>query len=134
MSIQFKWEEKYAVGDPVIDQEHKNMFELANTISEDMDIEEIKGVIDRLFDYSREHFMNEEKMMETNGYDKHALHRVQHQVLTTKLAKMKIRSFDTDKSKFEFRKFIYDWMIDHLLNHDRDFFQFLQERNADNNK
>ena len=134
MGIQFIWEEKFELGDPNVDKEHKRMFDLANSISEDMGEEEIKGILKNLVKQSSEHFTHEEKIMETTGYPKFGEHRIHHQNLKTKLHKMHIRSFEEDRLKFTFQKFICDWMIDHIMYHDRDFFQFTQERNIDSSK
>jgi len=107
------------------------MFELANSLPEVTDEGDIKGIIMRMFNHTREHFADEENMMKRIGYPKRAEHRKLHEVLITKLSNISTHSFDGDQSVFKFKKFIYDWVIDHIMNHDKDYFRFTQEKRTE---
>jgi len=130
MGIQFLWDETYTVGNPTLDEQHKRIFELANSLPEVVDEELIKGILWRLFKHVNEHFATEEKMMKDIGYPKLVEHRKLHDELITKLSDISTHSFDTDQSIFQFKKFIYDWIIEHIMNVDRDYFRFAQEKKA----
>ena len=131
MSIQFLWDETYTVGNPNFDEQHKRIFEIANSLPEVVDEELIKNIIWRLFKHTNEHFVTEEKMMKDIGYPKLAEHRQLHDELITKLSDISTQSFGSDQSVFQFKKFIYDWIIEHIMNADNGYFRFVQKKRAD---
>ena len=130
MSIKFLWDETYTVGNPAFDEQHKRIFEIANSLPEVVDEELIKNIIWRLFKHVNEHFVTEEKMMKDISYPRLAEHRQLHDELITKLSDISTQSFDSDQSIFEFKKFIYDWIIEHIMNADNGYFRFVQEKRA----
>ena len=130
MSITFLWEDKYSVGNPDIDGQHKKIFAISNSISIDMVKEEINPILMELFRYTRQHFRDEEKMMKEIGYPKVDEHRILHDDLITKLSEVSVKSFETNQSVIDFKKFVYDWITDHILVNDMDYFRFNQEKNS----
>ncbi|MFQ6607878.1 MAG: bacteriohemerythrin [Fidelibacterota bacterium] len=128
MNKEFMWDEKYSVGNPDIDAQHKSMIELANSLSEDRKDEDNSGIIRRLYKHIREHFEDEENMMAKIGYPKLTEHKEHHKKLITELHKMNIRSFENENFEYNFKEFIYNWVTDHILNHDKDYFRFTQEK------
>ncbi len=124
MTIQFVWDDKYSVKNPEIDQQHKGMFELGSQLSEVSDIRDIKSIIMRLYKYTREHFSYEEKMMRSIGFPLLAEHTLLHENLITKLNKISSESIDTDEDVHRFKRFIWDWLIDHIMNEDKKYIQF----------
>jgi hemerythrin len=130
MSIQFLWDEAYTVGNSKVDEQHKRIFELANSLPEVANEENIKRIIWTMFKHANEHFAIEEKMMKEIGYPKLAEHRELHDELITKLSHISTHSFDNDQSAFQFKKFIYDWIIEHIMNADKEYFRFVHEKRA----
>lgn len=128
VSIQFVWDDKYSVGNPKIDQQHKKIFELGNELLEVSKAQDIKPIIMRLYKYTREHFSHEEEMMKSIGFPLLIEHTVLHEDLISKLGDISSRSFDTDEAVFEFKKFVYDWLTKHIMNEDMKYFQFHQEQ------
>jgi hemerythrin len=124
MSIRFIWDDSYSVDRKDIDNQHKRMFDLANGLPEDLGQRRIMETIMDLYKYTREHFEAEEQMMKEIGYPKIEEHTTLHEELILGLNAMAAKAFDDDQSVFAFKKFIYDWVIDHILNHDRDYFRF----------
>ena len=128
MSIQFIWENKYSVGNPAIDQQHKGMFELGNDLPEVLNAQEIKPIIMRLYKYTREHFSMEEEMMKSIKFPLLAEHIKLHEELISKLNKISKIPFNTDKEVLRFKQFVYGWLIDHILTEDTRYFKFSQEK------
>ena len=131
MSIKFLWDKRYTVGNPSFDEQHKRIFEIANSLPEVVDEELIKNIIWRLFKHVNEHFATEEMMMKDIGYPRLAEHRQLHDELITKLSDISTQSFGSDQSVFQFKKFIYDWIIEHIMNADNGYFRFVQKKRAD---
>ncbi len=124
MSIQLIWHAGYSVGKEELDQQHKRMFDLANKISERLDSELIKATIRTLYDHVQEHFGYEERHMLEIGYPKLDEHRELHNELICKLDDIASQSFETPQSLVSFKKFFYDWVTDHIMYQDRDYFRF----------
>jgi hemerythrin len=56
MGIQFIWDSSYSVGRDDIDDQHKRIFEMANSLPEVMDCETWKRSVMALYKHTREHF------------------------------------------------------------------------------
>jgi hemerythrin len=128
MSIQFIWEDKYSVGNPTIDNQHKGMFELGNDLPEVLNAQEIKPIIMRLYKYTREHFSLEEEMMKSIRFPLLAEHITLHEEVISKLNETSSRPFNTDKEVLRFKQFIYGWLIEHILSEDMQYFKFSQKQ------
>lgn len=124
MNAQFAWNEKYSVGDSEIDNQHKSLFELGNRISNSASTHDIKPDVMRLFKYTREHFKAEEAMMKRIGFPLAAEHAKLHDDLITKLSDVTSIPLDTDDNIDAFKKFIFEWLIDHIMNEDNKYFRF----------
>lgn len=130
MSVHFNWSDSYVVGNDEIDEQHEEMFRLANSLAEHLDAPLIKRTIMDLYKHAREHFTAEEQMMKDTGYPRLEQHRRSHDGLITRLNDISAQSFDSDESVFAFKRFIYHWLIDHIMHQDKDFFQFAQQQAA----
>ncbi len=130
MKITCEWNETYAVGNDNIDEQHKKLFALAKSVSDMTDTKQVKSRFMDLFKYTREHFCAEEQMMEHMGYPKLNEHRELHEELITKLSNLSTRSFDTDHFISQFQKFVYDWLVDHIMNHDKEYSYFNSKKST----
>jgi hemerythrin len=128
VAIGFTWEQSYSVGNEEIDKQHKRIFELANSLPENPGEKTIGSVVMYLYRHAREHFLAEEKMMKAIDYPKAVQHQELHDAMVMKLNEISTRSFKDDESVFAFKKFFYDWIIDHILHHDMDFFRFVSQQ------
>ena len=124
MSIQFIWEEKYAVGDPEIDSQHQRLFSLVNEVPETPSAQDIKQTIMFLFKYTRKHFRAEEDLMDQMDYPGLSQHQALHEDLIGRLSDVANNSWDTQDSIILFKQFVYDWLTHHILSEDKRFFEF----------
>ena len=124
MSIQFLWEDKYSVGNPEIDEQHKKMFMLGNNLLEGTGESDIKPLILSLFKYTREHFLAEEKMMNRIGFPLFLEHKALHDALITKLNDVSSQSLGNDEAISSFKEFIFNWLCNHIMTEDNKYFQF----------
>jgi hemerythrin len=128
MSIIFKWDNSFSVANEEIDQQHKMLFDLANSIGDDLNQQRIKKNIIVLYKYTREHFAAEEQMMKRISYPKFEEHKELHKDLITKLNTISAQPFEDDESVYDFITFMYDWLTHHILNKDMDFMRFAQDK------
>jgi len=128
MAIDFVWEDAYTVGDEEIDGQHQRMFRLANELPEVLDVPLVKRRIMDLYRHTREHFEAEEAMMKRIGYPGLDDHRELHIDLVTRLNAVSSGSFESARAVCDFKRFVYDWVLDHIMCRDKDYFRFAQER------
>ncbi|MCP4670155.1 MAG: hemerythrin family protein [Desulfobacula sp.] len=128
MSIRFEWDDSFSVANEKIDQQHKMLFELANSIRDDLNQPGIKKIIMDLYQYTREHFTAEEQMMQRISYPKLEEHKELHGDLITKLNTLSAQSFEDDESVNNFITFVYDWLTHHILNRDMDYMRFAHDK------
>jgi hemerythrin-like metal-binding protein len=118
------------VGRKDIDKQHKHIFNIANSLPESCDEALIKKNIMKLYKYTREHFKAEEQMMKEIGYPGIEEHRDLHEDLISQLNDISNQKFENDQSVVVFKQFVYDWVVNHILNHDNDYFRFTKKQQS----
>lgn len=87
--MSFAWDERLALHVPVIDEEHRSLFALANRLHEAFAAREaaqrLGDILFELLRYTRVHFAHEEQLMERHGYPRLAGHRRQHREFTDRV-------------------------------------------------
>ena len=76
----FEWIPEIAIGNEVIDNEHKHLIKLLNTAYEAIDIDNIAVtlILDELLEYTQYHFKHEEELMEELNYPYLEQHKSEH--------------------------------------------------------
>ncbi len=119
MSLDFKWDASYEIGVHAIDAQHQRLFELANALEEDLSSENVKRVVMALYKYTRIHFDTEEKLMGFLNYPDLAAHVKYHEELLETLNKVSRQDFDERLSVTSLRMFVYNWLVNHIMNEDQ---------------
>ncbi|SKA78563.1 hemerythrin [Clostridium sp. USBA 49] len=123
-----KWDEKYALGIEMIDEQHKKLFEIAerayNLLKNEFKIDKYDDIVDilkELKDYTVFHFNFEEQYMISIGYKKYLSHKVYHEDFVNTINNIDLNSIDTnqDESIMEILNFIVNWISEHILEHDK---------------
>jgi len=127
MDDLYKWNEKYAVEDPTIDAQHKYLFKLANDV-QNASSEEIKQYILKLFKYANTHFQFEEQHMKESRYPLWEEHVDLHSQLITQMNTVVSKGFHTPESIDAFKKFMFHWLVDHIMEEDKKYSNFTKEK------
>lgn len=130
MDITFEWEERYEIGNEMIDSQHKNLFDIANTVAHAEDQETMELQILRLIDYTKIHFDDEEKLMAQVHYPDMSAHHELHNKLIQQLHQFEQIDLDTPEKVEEFLFFVFGWLINHILYFDMDFFNFYDKHHS----
>lgn len=112
MGIQ--WQEAYKIGNADVDAQHQGIFELAEVFFEADSQAEKTACAMRLYQYTREHFAFEEKLMRSIAYPALAEHVQQHNVLIGRLNAIAQRIGGGNLSAKDLELFLSDWLLGHI--------------------
>lgn len=126
----YEIKQDYYTGVKFVDDEHKKLFEIANTIY-DLLIDEfipdkydyIMEVVTELKDYAKYHFKHEEEYMKGINYRKLLSHKVNHDDFIEKIEKFDADIVDENQkeSLLELLDFLTSWLVEHILKKDKLF-------------
>ena len=124
-----EWHDRFLIGNPRIDFEHRIFFDLISHYSEarlaGASSERLVRILDELALYARFHFKSEENLMQDIGYPGLGEHREHHHRLTddlsSNLAGLQLGLYATDRVE----TFLLDWFIAHVSNDDAQISRFL---------
>lgn len=119
-----EWYDTYSIGVPEIDQQHKELVEmvshLQSTLAHGTVTQELGGAMRFLVDYTKRHFADEEKFMESINYAELTHHRELHKKLINDVVFIlmdikKGKAFDP----LAFIDFLTGWLINHIRYEDK---------------
>jgi hemerythrin-like metal-binding protein len=119
-----EWNDSLSVGVQQIDNEHKKLVDLVNTLNDSMKNGKSKEVLEIVFselvDYTIEHFTNEELLMQKVNYSNITVHKREHDELTKKVRVLK-DDFISGKMmvSIEVRDFLKNWIVNHIQKTDK---------------
>lgn len=121
------WKEKYTIGNKMIDDQHKVIFEICDKI---MDLhqdkylldkyEKIMGIICELRDYTSYHFHQEEEYMKKISYLGYEDQKAEHDKFIQELLNVNLIDIDGDQDKYieNLLVFVFDWLCNHIIKKD----------------
>ena len=132
---KFEWTQNLAVGIPLVDEQHKMIFQRANEVARAIDegqaLKEVVKTLGFLIEYTHYHFSTEEKHMKINGYPELDSHQASHRELIKTLADLE-RDFTDEGATFQLaaalKTFLINWLTRHIQGIDVRFGNFLNER------
>lgn len=125
----FEWKDEYNCGIKRIDEEHKRLFEIGQSVYELITSEnhvdyfgEVLNLIDDLRDYTVYHFEDEEKIMKLYCYpeSQYIEQKRAHDAFINKIENLDLEELDDDmqKSILKLLDFICNWIEEHILGMD----------------
>lgn len=132
----FDWNESFSVKIGVIDEQHRKLFEIGESINEllkDYDntdtYDEIMTLIGELLSYTKYHFEEEEKLLLAYGYPDLDEHVKEHEKFVSYLENLDEDEIDENQKEVltELIKFIATWIFKHINNTDFKYSDFLNK-------
>lgn len=131
-NVFVKWEERYAVGIHLIDEQHKQLIELTNSLylacrqGESVAKEHFGDVLRSAVDYVAFHFSTEEQIMERISYPDFVKHKREHETFVKKVLG-DWKEFEEGKSFVPqgFVRFLRDWILSHIAVSDKLFVDYI---------
>jgi len=123
MTAYFIWKEEYGVGVPELDDQHRYLFRLGNSIQDSAD-SEVEAYAHKLYIYTKKHFVAEESHMSEISFplvvEHMKLHNALLRDLNTILHGVVSKGEDFEKLKL----FFLNWLVEHILYHDKQYFKY----------
>jgi hemerythrin len=125
-----------AVGILIFDVEHREMLghlrRLYDGLAEGRPERQVRQTVADLLAVAKAHFHHEEEYMRMLDYSDYRRHSDDHYALGAKLQNFMDEMFATDASAernlAEVRAFLKKWLLEHILEHDRSFANFLARK------
>ncbi len=125
------WSDIYSIGSEKIDNQHKKLIDLINTLfnsfSEGNAEKIIPDIIKELTEYSHYHFKTEEDLFEKYNYAEKEEHIQKHKEFIEQIDKWKDKMLHKDKNlHYELMNYLKKWLLEHIKGDDfkyRDFFK-----------
>ncbi|AMK78498.1 MULTISPECIES: bacteriohemerythrin [Methylomonas] len=114
---EFVWENQYLLGNETVDQQHKELFRLANQLVASKDTQALAENIMLLYQHVREHFHAEEAFMKQHGYPEYQHHVQTHNLMLEKLVEFSRGISQQKLQELDLPGFMRDW-INHIVEED----------------
>ena len=128
--MSIAWNEALAIGDPIIDADHRRMIELIARLEVaaglEIDCAGIGRTLRDLTDLCREHFDREERLQHAVGFPETDSHRTAHEMLMKRLDAVLAHFTDgCDEVRAGIVRTLGDslatWLVSHIVNSDMEF-------------
>ncbi|MEI7463514.1 MAG: hemerythrin domain-containing protein, partial [Candidatus Taylorbacteria bacterium] len=129
--LNIVWKDDFSCGNPLLDFQHLSLFQTANELLDavlsDRPAADVSLVIERLLAESRQHFQDEQEILEAVGFSGAKQHAAEHSLLLNKGLELAERLNASSLSTDEIIRFlVYDVVVVHLLGADHEFFPYLR--------
>jgi len=129
----FQWDDSYSVGIAVIDEQHRKLVGMINTLDDAMrqgrGKSVLSGILSEMVRYTAMHFSTEEEYFKRYEYPGAGPHLEEHEKFTSKVSEFQ-KGFDAGRIGLstDVMNFLTDWLKKHILGSDKRYGQFLVER------
>lgn len=131
----FGWRDVYSVNNATIDDEHKQLFDIAKEAFKIVDPKKrntkLKEILTDLYDYMKTHFEHEELFMEKVNYPNIEEHKKLHKSIIESLNNFvkEIANLDVGIFEKELARLIDISLVQHIIQEDRKIMLWLQQAN-----
>lgn len=127
--VHFVWQDKYALGDEKIDQEHKDFFDLAEKLLSATHKQTLLETLFELQQHVQTHFAEEESLMHRTGFHLTKNHIKEHELMLQQLLDMTAKIEHDHWRASDLQEFIGKW-AEHIQHSDMTFNSHWKEMNV----
>ena len=123
-----EWTQDLSVGVNAIDEQHKELFSIANRIYDLLKndlipdkYDSIVAIIGELQSYTRYHFKTEEDYMQRINYRRFLSQKAAHNEFLAKMDAIDLGKIDNSQNQYliEILDFVLDWLASHIVKADK---------------
>jgi len=131
-----KWRDSYSVGVEKFDEEHKVLVELINElyilVRDKKSLEALQSSMDKLIEYTKVHFVDEEEAMEDAGYPLLEEHKGIHANLLEQVLEFQDEMRKGNNHlQIDLYKFLREWLMNHILDEDMKYSTYLGHKESE---
>lgn len=117
-----KWEDKYSVNISMLDEEHKKIIDIVNTITvadqQKYTLDKVVEIMNVMITYTTKHFKSEEDYMIKFKYSTYQSHKEEHikflELITFYYKRLILNDYIVENNIFDILKYFKQWLIDHI--------------------
>ena len=132
MTNAFRWHEGYSVGVQQFDADHRRLLNLAEemVLAARQQAQPLTAgeVLEDLIAYAEEHFLHEERLMQTTGYAGLQEHQVEHRRLLDEIRRYQADMGQGRVNADDVARYVADWIFGHIDSEDRKYGDHLNGR------
>jgi hemerythrin len=129
------WDDKYALGIELIDNQHKELFSLTNELFRAcLDTEKelqfvFKETMGRMVEYVRFHFGAEQELLQRVKYPDYHEHKKQHDEMVRNILET-VKEYNYGKKLVpnQFVRTLRDWILSHIAHYDKLYAAFISSQ------
>ncbi|OIO01555.1 MAG: hypothetical protein AUJ49_07450 [Desulfovibrionaceae bacterium CG1_02_65_16] len=115
----FEWDDSLNTGEATIDRQHKNLLAIVNRVrlvgeSPDREVEVMQSLTD-MYLYAKEHFFDEEGLMDRLGYPGAERHKAMHKSFVDKTHALTDACLEGDMDVKDLCDFLITWWRRHIV-------------------
>ncbi|SNB47071.1 bacteriohemerythrin [Geobacter sp. DSM 9736] len=124
------WSDSYRVNIKQIDDQHKKLIEMINTLHDAMKVgkgSQVLGeVLKSLIDYTGSHFATEEKLMKLHNYPDYEHHKKEHNLLVMQVLDIQ-KNLQNGSAPLtqNIMSFLKEWLVKHIQGEDKKYGPYL---------
>lgn len=131
--IVITWDEKFKIGNELIDSQHKNLFELIESINDKyfLNKDELDNILGFLKEYTLEHFYYEERLLDELACNDTEKHKRQHDAFKDKVKLLEdrhdkeVNDLIDSEALEELSDYLYNWLANHIMVEDMKIKKYL---------
>lgn len=120
----WQWDSSLNLGIDVIDNQHRRIVDYINELEialRDKNEDGVKGVVDKMIDYTVTHFAFEEALMAQSGYKITASHHAVHEAFTRRMRDYQRRAVAGENVGRALLSDLRMWLTNHIKRDDKDY-------------
>lgn len=122
--VMLEWSNEFSVKNAYLDNQHKQLFQYVAdaynlTKNGAKNKESLLLLINKILEYSKEHFRDEESYMQRINYPLLKKHKESHQKMIATIHKIRANLGDSQKDSIEVYSFLKNWLLNHILQEDK---------------
>jgi len=134
---KIQWNKELSVDVIAIDNQHKQLIDIANTLLEAVDQGADRAATDKaikkLREYTVSHFNSEEALMAEVRYPDRGHHQAEHRKLKEEVKQFQRELYEKrTPAASTVLSFLKSWLLGHILTYDRKLARFIHDQKAKN--
>jgi hemerythrin-like metal-binding protein len=129
--LHLTWKDAYGCGEPTIDDQHHELFDLGNnlidtTLVHAPSMVRVSSALGHLFDHVKQHFADEEAWLAARRYGRLQAHRIAHANLLFRATQLRAKVDLASPDVRGLVSFVADDVVaKHMLTADRDYYSLI---------